>query len=77
MTPNAPARMIAPTDERLNTLREIVNECLGVDALPSGTERANARYVVCAESVVRALETAYDIGMITGYQLSQASQARS
>ncbi|MFM0339994.1 hypothetical protein [Paraburkholderia fungorum] len=77
MTPNAPARITAPTDERLNTLREIVNECFGVDALTSATDRADARYVVCAENVVRALETAYDIGLIAGYRLSQASQARS
>jgi hypothetical protein len=77
MTLNAPARTTAPTDERLNTLSEIANDCCGVDAFRSCTDRADARYVVCADSVVRALESAYDIGLITGYRLSQASRARS
>jgi hypothetical protein len=56
-------------------LSEIANDCFGVDAFSSCVDRANARYAVCAESVVRALESAYDIGLIAGYRLSQASRA--
>jgi hypothetical protein len=77
MTPNIPARTTAPTDERLNTLSEIANDCFGIDAFPSCTGRTDARYVVCSDSVVRALESAYDIGLITGYRMSQASRTRS
>jgi hypothetical protein len=69
--------MSALTDERLKTLSEIAHDCFGVTEFPSCTHETDARYVVCAESIARALESAYDIGLVTGYQLSQASRARS
>ncbi|MFL9991222.1 hypothetical protein PQR34_07150 [Paraburkholderia sediminicola] len=74
MTTNTSASMSAPTDERLNTLSEIAHDCFGVETFPS--DQTEARYVVCAESIARALESAYDIGLIAGYRLTRAIQAR-
>jgi hypothetical protein len=67
MTPNTSEDMFAPTDTRLNTLSEIAHACFGVETFPSYTDQADARHVACAESsIARALEGAYDIGLIAG-----------
>jgi hypothetical protein len=68
--------MSSPTDERLSTLGEIAHDWFGVETSPCGSDQAGARYVVCAESIARALESAYDIGLIAGYRLSRATPAR-
>ncbi|WP_201644529.1 hypothetical protein [Paraburkholderia metrosideri] len=67
--------MSAPIDERLNTLGEIAHECFGVEQFPC-SDQAEIRYVVSVESIARAIESAYDIGLIAGYRLSRATQAR-
>jgi hypothetical protein len=56
-------------DERLNTLSAIAQECFGIETLPLSAGAQEVQYVVCAESIVRALESAYDIGLIAGYRL--------
>jgi hypothetical protein len=76
MTQNLSENMPAPTDERLSTLGEIAHDCFGVEIFPCGSDKAGARYLVCAESIARALENAYDIGLIAGYRLSRAFPAR-
>lgn len=58
-------------DERLMTLREIAHECFGVETFSLSGEAPDAPLVVCAESIVRALESAYDIGLIAGYRLNR------
>lgn len=62
-------------DERLVTLREIAHECFGVETLSLSGQAPDAPVVVCAESIVRALESAYDIGLIAGYRLNRAHAA--
>jgi hypothetical protein len=66
--------MSTSTDERFSTLSEIAHDCFGVEPFPS--DQTEARYVVCAESIARALESAYDIGLIAGYRLTRAIQSR-
>ncbi|RFU45166.1 hypothetical protein [Paraburkholderia sp. DHOC27] len=63
--------MNMPVDERLNTLSEIAHECLGIEPFAAVDTRLRAHYVVSAESLVRALESAYDIGLIAGYRLNR------
>jgi hypothetical protein len=75
MTPSASGNMPAPIDERLDTLGEIARECFGVEPFLSCTEQAEAHYVVCTKSIARALESAYDIGLIAGYRMSTAATA--
>lgn len=75
MNSNALASASAPTDERLHTLNEIAQDWFGVDTLPSCTDEPEARYVVCARNIAQALESAYDIGLITGYRLSRATRS--
>jgi hypothetical protein len=59
-----------PGDERLVTLSEIANDCFGIECLAPQAEARDARYVlVHAGSILRALESAYDIGLIAGYRL--------
>ncbi|MFM0226989.1 hypothetical protein [Paraburkholderia dipogonis] len=46
-------------DERLDTLSEIANDCLGIEPLASHVQRQDARFVVVrAEDIARALESA-------------------
>lgn len=73
---NISESMSNQTDERLSTLGEIAHDCFGVETFPRGSDQAGARYVVCAESIARALESAYDIRLIAGYRLSRATPAR-
>lgn len=63
-------------DERLSTLSEIANDCLGIEPLASPVQRQDARFVVVrADDIARALESAYDIGLITGYRLHRLDGA--
>lgn len=64
-------------DERLDTLNAIAQECFGIEALPLAAGAQAGRYVLDAESLVRALESAYDIGLIAGYRLNRVHVARS
>jgi hypothetical protein len=75
MTSNTSASLRETTDERLHTLSEIAHDCFGIETF-STTDQTQARYVVCAASIARALESAYDIGLITGYRLNRATRAR-
>jgi hypothetical protein len=64
-------------DERLNTLSAIAQECFGIETLPLAAGAQEARYVIDADSLVRALESAYDIGLIAGYRLNRIHVAHS
>ncbi len=64
-------------DERLTTLNEIANDCFGIESFTSATAEPGARYSVCAEDIVRALESAYDIGLIVGCQMDRSLRAKS
>jgi hypothetical protein len=65
------------SDERLVTLREIAHECFGVETFSLSGQAPDAPVVVSAESIVRALESAYDIGLIAGYRLNRIHAAHS
>jgi hypothetical protein len=64
-------------DERLNTLNAIAQECFGIETLPLADGAQEARYMIDADSLVRALESAYDIGLIAGYRLNRIHVAHS
>ncbi|SAK92300.1 hypothetical protein AWB76_06798 [Caballeronia temeraria] len=63
--------MSAPPDERLCTLSEIAAECFNVDVL--NADAAECRVSVRPVDIVRALESAYDMGLIAGYQLTRSA----
>lgn len=63
-------------DERLTTLTEIANDCLGIESFSSVTTQPELRYSVCVEDIVRALESAYDIGLIVGCRLNHALRVK-
>lgn len=75
MTQNVFENMSTPNDERLSTLAEIAHDCFGIETFPCGSDQGGARYLVCAESIARALDSAYDIGLIAGYRMSRATPA--
>ena len=57
-------------DERFALLEMIASEMLGVETLePTGKLTADFR-VIGIENLTRALESAYDLGLVTGYRLS-------
>jgi hypothetical protein len=56
-------------DERFELLEMIASETLGVTSLePTGKLTADFR-VISVENLAHALESAYDIGLVTGYRL--------
>jgi hypothetical protein len=65
------------SDERLNTLTEIANDCLGVESLSSVATQPELRISVFRSDLVRALESAYDIGLVVGCGLSQTLRVKS
>ncbi|AUT71333.1 hypothetical protein [Paraburkholderia hospita] len=67
--------MSALTDERLCTLSEIAADCFDVDLLDA--DAPEQRVLVKPADIVRALESAYDVGLVVGYQLTRSGRIRS
>ncbi|BBU31473.1 hypothetical protein BTHE68_52070 [Burkholderia sp. THE68] len=59
------------TDERMNTLSEIAADCFDVDFERGGA--LGDGILVKPMDIVRALESAYDMGLIAGYQLTHGT----
>jgi len=66
--------MSALTDERICTLSEIAADCFDVDMLDA--DAPERRVLVTPADIVRALESAYDMGLVAGYQLMRAGGGR-
>jgi hypothetical protein len=64
-------------DERLINLNAIATDCLNVDTFALDANQPEIRIAVKPADIVRALESAYDIGLIAGYQLTRAGRSRS
>jgi hypothetical protein len=64
-------------DERLISLNEIAMDCFNVDNFALDANQPEVRIVVKPADIVRALETAYDIGLIAGFQLTRAGRSCS
>jgi len=64
------------SDERLTTLIEIANDCFGIESFSPVRTQPERRYSVCAEDILRALESAYDIGLIVGSRLNQTFRVK-
>ncbi|AQH03279.1 hypothetical protein [Caballeronia cordobensis] len=56
------------TEERLTTLSEIATDCFDVDF--KDDHALDDRILVKPADIVRALESAYDMGLIAGYHLT-------
>ncbi|MFL9991243.1 hypothetical protein PQR34_07035 [Paraburkholderia sediminicola] len=69
--------MSALTDERLNTLSEIATECFDVDTFFLSPEMPDLRVAVRPVDIARALESAYDMGLIAGYHLTRSGRTGS
>ncbi|MDR7006194.1 hypothetical protein [Paraburkholderia strydomiana] len=67
--------MSALADGRLYTLSEIAADCFNVD-FPKADAPEHCVLVRPAD-IVRALESAYDMGLIAGYQLTRSRTLRS
>lgn len=65
------------TDERLINLSAIATDCLNVDTFALDANQPEIRIAVKPADIVRALESAYDIGLIAGYRLTRAGRSRS
>ncbi|MDR7006175.1 DUF6900 domain-containing protein [Paraburkholderia strydomiana] len=63
-------------EERLNVLSEIAEECFEVNELSSDCSERETRLSVRVSDIVRALESAYDVGLIAGYHLSRQQRTR-
>ncbi len=57
-------------DERLELLLAISRKTLGIESFESTGEDARDVRMVSAEDVGRALESAYDAGLIVGYRVA-------
>ncbi|SAK80961.1 hypothetical protein AWB80_05135 [Caballeronia pedi] len=58
------------TDERMTTLSEIAADCFDVDFHGDAFGKG---ILVKPLDIVRALENAYDMGLIAGYRLTQGT----
>ncbi|CAD6535347.1 hypothetical protein [Paraburkholderia metrosideri] len=65
------------TDERLSTLSQIATDCFDVDTYALNPELPDLRVPVRPADIVRALENAYDMGLIAGYHLTRSRRVRS
>lgn len=63
-------------DERLVNLNEIATDCFKVEPFALDEKRPELRIAVKPANIVRALESAYDLGLIAGYQLTWAGMSR-
>jgi hypothetical protein len=69
--------MSALSDKRLNTLSEIATDCFDVDAFFLSPEMPDSRVTVRRVDIARALENAYDMGLIAGYHLTRSGRPGS
>jgi len=69
--------MSALTDARLNTLGEIATDCFDVDTLFLSPDMPDLRVSVRRVDIARALENAYDMGLIAGYHLTRSGRTGS
>jgi hypothetical protein len=63
-------------DERLVNLNEIATDCFNVKPFALDAKRPEIHIAVKPANIVRALESAYDLGLIAGYQLTWAGMSR-
>jgi hypothetical protein len=73
---NTRLHMNSLSNERLTTLTEIAHDCFGIESLSPVTTQPELRYSVCVDDIVRALESAYDIGLIVGSRLHQTLRVK-
>jgi len=64
-------------DERLISLNAIATDSFNVEPFALDANQPEIRIAVEPADIVRALESAYDIGLIAGYQLTRAGRSRS
>jgi hypothetical protein len=64
-------------DERLISLNEIATDFFSIDTFALDANQPEIRVAVKPADIVRALESAYDIGLIAGYHLTRAGRSRS
>lgn len=68
--------MTALIDERLISLDKIATDCFHVGPFALDAKWPDVRVAVKPADIVRALESAYDLGVIAGYQLTLAGMSR-
>jgi hypothetical protein len=68
--------MSAAAEERLSILSEIATDCFDVDTYALNPELPDLRVPVRPADIARALETAYDMGLIAGYHLMRSGRTR-
>ena len=64
------------TEERLSILSEIATNCFDVETCALNPELPDLRVAVRPVDIVRALESAYDMGLIAGYHLMRSGRTR-
>jgi hypothetical protein len=64
------------TEERLSILSEIATDCFDVDTYALNPELPDLRVPVRPVDIIRALESAYDMGLIAGYHLMRSGRTR-
>ncbi|MGF6645770.1 hypothetical protein [Paraburkholderia sp. GAS82] len=64
------------TEERLSILSEIATDCFDVETCALNPELPDSRVAVRPVDIVRALESAYDMGLIAGYHLMRSGRTR-
>jgi hypothetical protein len=64
-------------DERLTTLTEIANDYIGVDSLSRAAMQPESRVLISRTDLLRALESAYDVGLVVGCRLGQIPRTKS
>lgn len=69
--------MSALTDERLQTLSEIATDCFDVDTFLLDPGMPDLHVTVRPIDIARAMESAYDMGLIAGYQLTRSGRTRA
>jgi|ERR1700761_9818716 hypothetical protein len=74
--PEEEKTMSVLTEERLNVLSEIATDCFDVDTYALTPELPDLRVPVRPVDIVRALESAYDMGLIAGYHLTRSGRTR-
>ena len=68
--------MSALTEERVSVLSEIATDCFDVDTFFLDAQQPDMRVTVRPVDIVRALESAYDMGLIAGYHLTRSGRTR-
>jgi len=64
-------------DERLELLQIISRRTLGIESFESTGKQTLDLHVVSGEDVGRALEAAYDAGLLIGHRMGRAECAQS